>query len=161
ISICAACSRPPSAVIRARRIIIFGSTFSGQAGTQLPLRVQTAIQPSASGVLRSPRSTASTPGTTDLPSLAGAAEYFAIGQTSKHLPQRVQAERMRSTSLFWNSFRRAPMSSLRAPEVLSGVTRPEVTPVDWIVLDGCYSQTGNSTKVRFALRDDRWRETRN
>ena len=47
-----------------------GSTFSGQAGTQTPLRVQTPIQPSASGVPCSPRSTASTPGTMSLPSAA-------------------------------------------------------------------------------------------
>ena len=72
----------PSAVMRARRIIIFGSTFSGHAGTQTPLRVHTPIQPSASGVPASPRSTACTPPTTALLSLAGAFEYCAIGQTS-------------------------------------------------------------------------------
>src|SRR2546425_109387 len=34
--------------MRARRIIMRGSTLSGQAGTHTPLRVHTAIQPSAS-----------------------------------------------------------------------------------------------------------------
>src|SRR5438034_1165943 len=48
--------------MRARRIIIFGSTFSGHAGTQTPLLVHTPIQPSASGEPCSPRSTASTTG---------------------------------------------------------------------------------------------------
>ena len=76
------CPRPPKAVMRARRIIIRGSTLSGQAGTHTPLRVQTAIQPSASAVPGSPRSTASTPGTTSAPLLAGAFEYCAIGHTS-------------------------------------------------------------------------------
>jgi hypothetical protein len=60
--------------MRARRIIMRGSTASGQAGTQTPLRVHTAIQPSAASLPRSPRSTASTPGTTSFPSAAGALE---------------------------------------------------------------------------------------
>src|SRR5204862_277214 len=55
--------------MRARRIIIFGSTFSGHAGTHTPLRVHTPIHPSASGVPASPRSTASTPPTPALWSL--------------------------------------------------------------------------------------------
>src|SRR5687767_12123467 len=98
--------------MRARRIIILGSTLSGQAGTHTPLRMHTASQPSASGVPGSPRSTASTPGTTFLPSLAGAFEYLAIGQASKHLPHCVHAPRMRSTSRSWYSFSFAPMRAL-------------------------------------------------
>src|SRR5438132_1051923 len=70
--------------MRARRIIIRGSTLSGQAGTHTPLRVHTAIQPSASAVPSSPRRTASTPGTTSLPAAAGAVDRHLAFSKEEH-----------------------------------------------------------------------------